>query len=58
MDKVYYYSIMTKKCVEEKISDIDYKKLFPDVNSTANIWNMPEYESDKEDSLSNDHTDY
>ena len=49
---------MTKQCIEGKISDIGYKKLHPDINSTANIWNMYDDESDEEESLSNDHTDY
>ena len=32
MDKVYYYSRMTKRCIEKKISDIDYQRLFPDIS--------------------------
>ena len=31
LDIVYYYSIMTKQCIEKKKSDIDYQRVFPDV---------------------------
>ena len=44
MDKVHYY--------------IDYKKILPDTILTYNIWNMSDDESDEEESLSNDYTDY
>ena len=54
----YYYSRMTKQCIEKQISDIYYKKLIPDINSTANIWNMSDDEIDEEDFLSNNYTDY
>ena len=37
--------------------DIDYKKLFRDINLTANISNSWNDESDKEESLLNDHDD-
>ena len=37
---------------------MDYQKLFPDTNSSANIWNMYDGESDEEDSSSNNYTDY
>ena len=39
MDKVYYYSRMTKQCIKETIYGFDYYKLFPDISSTSNIWN-------------------
>ena len=58
MVKVYYYLRITKQCIEKKISDIDYQKLFPDINSTANICNMSDDESDEEELSSNDYTDY
>ena len=38
---------MKNKCTEKTISDVDYKKLLPDINSTANIWNMSDDESDE-----------
>ena len=58
MEKVYYYSIMTKQCIEITISDIDYNKLLPDINSTANICNMSYEKSYEEESSPNDYTDY
>ena len=54
MEKVYYYSRMTKQCIEKKISDIDYQKLFLDISSPANICNKSDDKSDKEESLPND----
>ena len=39
MDKFYYYSIMTRKFIDNTISDIDYHKLFPDLSSPTNAWN-------------------
>ena len=58
MEKFYYYSRITKQCIEKTISDIDYKKLFPDILSQTNIWNDSDNESDEEDSLSNGYTEY
>ena len=58
MDKVYYYLIMTKQCIEKLISDIDYQILFPDISSPANIWNESDDKSDEDDSISNDCTLY
>ena len=58
MEKVYYYSRIKKQCIERKISDIYYKKIFPDINPTYNICNISDDESDEEESLSNDHTNY
>ena len=57
MDTVYYYLRMEKQFIK-KISGIDYKKPFPNVNPTANLWNMSDDESDEEESISNNHTDY
>ena len=31
MEKVYYYSIMTKQCIEKTKSYPDYQGLFPDI---------------------------
>ena len=56
MDKFYYYSIMTTQCIEEKISDIDYQEILPDILSPASIWNMSDEESDEEESSSNNYT--
>ena len=58
MVKVYYYSRMTKQCIEKTISYIDYQKLFPGILSPANIWNESDEKSDEEDSLSNDYFEY
>ena len=37
MDKVYYYSIMTKQCIEKTKSDLDYQRVFPHIFPPANI---------------------
>ena len=58
MGKVYYYSRMTKQCIYKTISYIYYQKLFSDINSTSNIWNMSDDESDEEESSSKYYTDY
>ena len=39
IDKVYYYAIITKQCIEKTIYDIYYQKQFPDILSPANLWN-------------------
>ena len=57
VDTFYYYLRLKKQCLE-KISGIDYKALFSDIHSTDNIWNMSDNKSDKEVSLSKEHTDY
>ena len=48
MDRVYYYSRITKQCIEKKKSDIDYQRVFPKVSSLANIWNTSDDGSDEE----------
>ena len=32
MDKVYYYSRMTKQCIEKTKLDLDYQKTFPEIS--------------------------
>ena len=32
MDKVYYLSRMTKKCIEKTKSDLDYQRVFLDIS--------------------------
>ena len=54
MEKVNYYSRITKRCIEKTKSDLDYQRVFPDIYSPANIWNMSDDESYEEESLSND----
>ena len=49
MEKVYYYLRMTNQFIEKRISYIDYQKLFPDISSPANIWNMYDDESNEEE---------
>ena len=49
MEKVYYYSRMTKQCTEKTKSVLDYQKVFPEVSSLAIIWNTSDDESDEED---------
>ena len=39
MDKVYYYSRMTKQYIDKTIYDIDYTKRFRYIFSPSNIWN-------------------
>ena len=41
-----------------KKSDLDYQRVFPDISSSANIWNMSDDESDEEESISNYFTLY
>ena len=58
MDKVYYYSRITKQCIENTKLDLDYQTFLHDILSPANIWNMSDDESDEEESISNDFTLY
>ena len=57
MDKVYYYSRITKQCVQ-KISDIDYHKVFPYISWPDNICNKSDAKTYEEESSSNDYADY
>ena len=52
MEKVCYYSRITKQCIEKKIFDIDDQKLFPEILSPAIIWNESDDEMDGEESIS------
>ena len=49
---------MTNQCIEKTIYDIDYQIIFPDILSTANIWNESDDGSDEEQPISNDCTLY
>ena len=49
---------MTKQCIEKTESDLYYQRVFPDILSPANIWNMSDDESDKDESISNNSTLY
>ena len=49
---------MTKHCIEKKKSDLEHQRVFPDVSSLSNIWNMSDDESDEEYSISNNLTLY
>ena len=40
MNKVYYYLRMTNQCIEKTKLDLDYRRVFPDILSPANIQNM------------------
>ena len=42
----YYYLRMTEQCIE-KISDIDYQKLLPDISSPSNLCNISDEEIDE-----------
>ena len=53
-DNVYYYSIITKQCIEETKLDLDYQRVFPDVSSLANIRNTSDGKSDEEEPTSKD----
>ena len=54
MDKVYYYSIMTKQCTKKTKSDLDYQRVFPEVSSLSNIWNTSDDKNDEEEPTSKD----
>ena len=54
MDKNYYYFGIKNIYIERKKSDLEYQRVFPDVSSLANIWNMSDEESDEEESTSKD----
>ena len=58
IETFYYYLRLTKQCIEKKISDIDYQRLFPEILSPANILNELDDKSDEEESISNDCTLY
>ena len=45
---------MTKQCIEKTKPDLDYQRVFPDISSPANKWNMSDEKSDEEESISND----
>ena len=47
MEKLYYYSRITKQYIDKTISDIDYIVVLTDFHSTADLWNMSDDESDK-----------
>ena len=49
---------MTKQCIEKTKSDLEYQRVFPDISSPDNIWNMYVGESDEEESISNNLTLY
>ena len=48
IERVYYYSRMTKQCIEKTISDIDYQELLPYLSSPGNRWNISDDRSDEE----------
>ena len=45
---------MTTHCIDKTKSDLHYSRVFPDVSSLANIWNMSDDKSDEEESTSKD----
>ena len=58
MEKNYYYSMMTKQCIEKTKSDLDYQRVFHDISSPANIWNMYDDKIDEEESIAKSLTLY
>ena len=50
MEKVYYYSRITKHCIEKTVYDIGYQEIFPGVSSPDNIWNMSDDKRYEEES--------
>ena len=58
VENVYYYLRMTKHFIEKIISGIEYQELFLDISTPANICNMSDDGSDKEEPSSNDYTVY
>ena len=57
MYKAYEYPRMKNQCIEKTSSDIDYRLLFTDINSTADVWNILYDENDEEESFRSDHID-
>ena len=49
MDKVYYYSRITKQCIEKTKLDLDYQRGFPEVSSFASIWITSDDKSDEDE---------
>ena len=49
IDKVNYFSRMTKQCTEKTESDLDYQRFFPELSSLANIRNTSDDKSDEEE---------
>ena len=49
MDKVYYYSRMTKQCIEKTKLDLDYQRVFPEISSYANTWNTSSDKSNEDE---------
>ena len=45
---------MTKQCIKKIKSDLEFQRVFPEVSSLSNIWNMSDDESDEEEPTSND----
>ena len=51
MRNFYYYSRMTKQCIEKTKSDIYYHRVFLDILLPANIWKMSDDKIDEEESI-------
>ena len=48
---------MTNKYIYKTIYNIDNKVIFPDINSSADVWNFSDDKIDKEELLRSDHTE-
>ena len=46
---MYYYSRMTKQCIEKTKLDLDYQRSFPEVSSCSNIWITSDEESEEDE---------
>ena len=59
MDKVFYYSRMTKLSIIKSSTDIDNKELFPVYGSShQKVWNLSDSDTeDREDNIDTDDPD-
>ena len=49
MEKLYYYSIITKQSIVKTKLDLDCQRVFPEISSYANIWNTSDDKSDDDE---------
>ena len=49
---------MIKQCIQKTKSHLDYQRVFPDISSLVNKWNMSYDESDEEELISKNLTLY
>ena len=55
MDKLFYYSIMTKISIIKSSTDIDNKELFPvSSSSSQNLWISSDSDTEEEENIDTD----